>query len=52
MPQDRDLVDKLSSDADAALPWLEEHVGPYPFSSLGVVVVGGDSGMETRRWSR
>ena len=48
MPQDRDLVDKLSSDADAALPWLEEHVGPYPFSSLGVVVVGGDSGMETQ----
>lgn len=48
MPRDRDLVDRLVSDADAALPWLEEHIGPYPFSSLGVVVVGGDSGMETQ----
>jgi aminopeptidase N len=48
MPRDRDVLDKLISDGDAALPWLEEHVGRYPFSSLGVVVVGGNSGMETQ----
>jgi aminopeptidase N len=48
MDRDRDLLDKLVADGDAALPWLVEKAGPYPFSTLGVVVVGGDSGMETQ----
>jgi aminopeptidase N len=34
--------------APDALTWLEERLGPYPFSTLGFVVVDGDSGMETQ----
>ena len=30
------------------LPWIEKRLGPYPFSSLGVVVVDSTSGMETQ----
>ena len=30
------------------LGWLEEKLGPYPFSTLGVLVVDSDSGMETQ----
>lgn len=32
----------------AAVDWLEEILGPYPFDSLGIVVVDNDSGMETQ----
>ncbi|WP_182524949.1 M1 family metallopeptidase [Nocardioides dongkuii] len=32
----------------AGLDWLEERLGPYPFDTLGIVVVDGDSGMETQ----
>src|SRR5690606_396723 len=28
--------------------WLEQHLGPYPFDSFGIVVVDGESGMETQ----
>ncbi len=34
--------------APDALDWLEERLGPYPFPTLGLVVVDGDSGMETQ----
>lgn len=30
------------------IEWLEERYGPYPFDSAGVVLVGGDSAMETQ----
>jgi aminopeptidase N len=30
------------------LDWIEKRLGPYPFSSLGVVVVDSASGMETQ----
>ena len=29
--------------------WLEDRYGPYPFDSLGVLVVGGESAMETQQ---
>ena len=32
----------------AALDWLEERLGPYPFDTAGVVVVDSQSGMETQ----
>ncbi|WP_244930491.1 M1 family metallopeptidase [Nocardioides sp. W7] len=32
----------------AGLAWLEERLGPYPFDTLGVVVVDSESGMETQ----
>jgi aminopeptidase N len=30
------------------LGWIEDRLGPYPFSSLGIVVVDSTSGMETQ----
>ncbi|WP_067432377.1 M1 family metallopeptidase [Nocardioides jensenii] len=32
-----------------AVDWLEEKLGPYPFSSLGSVVVDSESAMETQQ---
>ena len=32
----------------AILTWLEQRLGPYPFDTAGVVVVGGTSAMETQ----
>lgn len=32
----------------AAIAWLEEKLGPYPFDTFGTVVVDSDSGMETQ----
>ena len=32
----------------AAIAWLEERLGPYPFDTFGTVVVESDSGMETQ----
>jgi aminopeptidase N len=34
--------------APAALDWLEDKLGPYPFDSLGFLVVDSKSGMETQ----
>ena len=38
----------LESEGSHAFDWLTAHAGPYPFSTLGVVVVDGDSAMETQ----
>lgn len=32
----------------AAIAWLEEKLGPYPFDTFGTVVVESESGMETQ----
>ncbi len=40
-------VDALRQTKDA-LAWVEERLGPYPFSSLGVLLVDSNSGMETQ----
>lgn len=40
-------VAKLSYAAEA-MGWLEEKLGPYPYDSLGFVVVASQSGMETQ----
>lgn len=34
--------------APEAMAWLEEILGPYPFDTFGIVVVDGESGMETQ----
>ena len=34
--------------APAAMAWLEDKLGPYPFDTFGMVVVDSDSGMETQ----
>ncbi len=31
-----------------ALDWVEQRLGPYPFSTLGIVLVDSNSGMETQ----
>ncbi len=48
MERDKRLFPHLSSAGAAAFDWLVEHAGPYPFSSMGVVVVGGQGTMETQ----
>ncbi|MCW2773354.1 MAG: peptidase rane alanine aminopeptidase [Nocardioides sp.] len=35
-------------EAPAALDWLEDKLGPFPFDSLGFLVVDSQSGMETQ----
>jgi aminopeptidase N len=47
-PPDRpDLLRRLR-EAPAAVDWVEQHLGPYPFDSLGFLVVDSQSGMETQ----
>jgi len=47
-PRDRPrLVRGLRPAADE-LDWLEDRLGPYPFSSLGILLVDSRSGMETQ----
>ena len=45
--QDSDLLSNLEQ-APALLDWLERRLGPYPFDSLGFVLVDSESGMETQ----
>ena len=42
------VLKRLESQGSEAFDWLTAHAGPYPFSSLGVVVVDGQSAMETQ----
>jgi aminopeptidase N len=44
---DSELLRSLQQ-APALLDWLEKRLGPYPFDSLGFVLVDGTSGMETQ----
>ncbi|MGI8887938.1 MAG: M1 family aminopeptidase, partial [Nocardioidaceae bacterium] len=47
-PVDKHVLPELRSQAVKAFEWAERHLGPYPFDSLGYVVVGGTSAMETQ----
>ena len=42
-----ELVSKLR-EAPAGLDWLEERLGPFPFGSMGFLIVDSESGMETQ----
>ncbi len=42
-----DVMGRLK-EAKPALEWIEERLGPYPFSTAGIVHVAGQSGMETQ----
>jgi aminopeptidase N len=48
LPRDRSALRILETEGSNAFDWLVAHAGPYPFGSLGVVVVDGDSAMETQ----
>ncbi len=41
-------LDRLFRQLTKAVDWDEDHLGPYPFDSLGLVVVEMDSAMETQ----
>lgn len=42
-----EVMAKLKA-AKPAIEWIEERLGPYPFSTAGIVHVAGESGMETQ----
>ncbi|GAA1947439.1 M1 family metallopeptidase [Nocardioides panacihumi] len=46
-PDDTELLNNLQA-APPLLDWLEKKLGPFPFDSLGFVLVDSDSGMETQ----
>lgn len=47
-PADRpDLIDRMRA-APAGMDWLEKRLGPFPFDTLGILVVDSESGMETQ----
>ncbi|MBA2446338.1 MAG: M1 family peptidase [Nocardioidaceae bacterium] len=48
MPRDEHLLPSLTRDGSDSFEWAEEHIGDYPFSSLGFLIVGGSSAMETQ----
>jgi len=48
LERDKRLLPRLRSASTDAFDWLVAHAGPYPFSSLGVVVVGELGTMETQ----
>jgi aminopeptidase N len=41
------IVDRLRA-TPSGLAWLVKRLGPYPFDSLGILVVDSESGMETQ----
>ncbi|TIC84977.1 M1 family metallopeptidase [Nocardioides sp. GY 10113] len=47
-PAEGDPTPGQTGYAPQAMAWLEELLGPYPFDTFGIVVVGRDSGMETQ----
>jgi len=48
VPPDRtDLLEDLRKTPEA-LAWVEDRLGPYPFDTLGIVIVDSRSGMETQ----
>ena len=48
VPPGRDDLVRRLGEAPEALAWLEERLGPYPYDTLGFVVVDSLSGMETQ----
>lgn len=47
-PSDRpDLLARVRRTPEA-LAWVEDRLGPYPFATLGILVVDSESGMETQ----
>jgi aminopeptidase N len=48
VPTDRDDLTAGLHNAAGALEWLEAKLGPFPFDSLGFLLVENQSGMETQ----
>jgi aminopeptidase N len=47
-PADRSAMEPLLRRVPDALAWLSARLGPYPFSTAGVVIVPDASGLETQ----
>ena len=47
-PADKPQLIRRIRKAPAELDWLEDRLGPYPFDTLGFLVVDSRSGMETQ----
>ena len=47
-PRDRPALKDALAVTPAAMDWLEELLGPYPYDTFGTVVVDSQSGMETQ----
>lgn len=47
-PADDEALPGGTGTAPDAIDWLEQHLGPYPFDTFGIVVVDNESGMETQ----
>ena len=47
-PRGQPLVLEDMNAATAAIDWIEERLGPYPFSSAGIVATDSESAMETQ----
>lgn len=47
-PSDRPDLLRRVRRAPEALAWVEDRLGPYPFDTLGILVVDSESGMETQ----
>jgi aminopeptidase N len=48
LQRDKQYLPTLRREAVRSYEWLVDHAGPYPFKTLGFVVVGGDDAMETQ----
>lgn len=48
MPQHEKVRPALAKEALRSYTWLLKKAGPYPFATSGIVVVEGDSAMETQ----
>lgn len=48
VPRDRAYVLERLQRTPEVFGWVEDKLGPYPFDSLGIVVVDSTSGMETQ----
>lgn len=48
VPRDRPELGEGPATAPAAMEWLEQYLGRYPFDTFGIVVVDSESGMETQ----
>jgi len=47
-PADEDAMLPSLRRSPEILSWLEQRLGPYPFSTAGIVIVPGTSGLETQ----
>ncbi len=48
VPRESKRLARTLAPTPEGLAWLEERLGPYPFDTLGILLVDSESGMETQ----